>query len=524
MRRAIVAGAVVLIAAAGAGYLLVRWALEPGVLKSAAESRLAAALGQPVRIGTIRLSFLPPISLEGTNITVGAGGSESSSLEIGALRIYPRFWSIFRKPIVIDRVNIERLVVHAERDASGHLMLPLPGGATSEASQAPGVDVERVTLKEGRLTIVDRPPPGQSRRAAVSAVDNVNAVVDRAGPVTRLDGLTASVGRSQVSGSGTIGSDGARLTLSWTHLEPDDVPLVFALLGARAPEGLSVAGRNPLTLDVRVAASGDVSAAGKVAADRVALGTLALTSFQSPLAFAKSRLALDQMKFQAYSGSGRGRATVNLAGSPFSWTLDANLQSVDIDRLVSENTTAQHRISGTGTLGARVRGTSRPPITDTLAGTASVDLANGVVRDFPLLSAIYSALRIGASADRDLHFQRLAASFTIADARATTSDLAATSGELRFTAAGSIAFDQALNMKGVATFSRAKSDEFIHSIRELSSLANASGEIEVPFTISGSASAPHFAVDVMGLAKRGVEQELKRRLGDRLKDLFKKKR
>jgi hypothetical protein len=53
-------------------------------------------------------------------------------------------------------------------------------------------------------------------------------------------------------------------------------------------------------------------------------------------------------------------------------------------------------------------------------------------------------------------------------------------------------------------------------------LRNGSGEIEVPLTISGSLAAPHFAIDVLGLARRGAENELKRRLGDRLKDLLKK--
>jgi hypothetical protein len=76
MRRTIIVTVLaVLVAGAAASYLLVRWALEPGVLRSAAESRMSAALGQPVRIGAIHLSVLPPLCLEGTRITVGEGGN-----------------------------------------------------------------------------------------------------------------------------------------------------------------------------------------------------------------------------------------------------------------------------------------------------------------------------------------------------------------------------------------------------------------------------------------------------------------
>ncbi len=93
---------------------------------------------------------------------------------------------------------------------------------------------------------------------------------------------------------------------------------------------------------------------------------------------------------------------------------------------------------------------------------------------------------------------------------------------MTMTAAGAIDFDQAIAMSGKAAFSPARSAEFVRSVRELSSLTNPNGELEVPFTISGTVAAPHFTIDVAGMARRGVEKEIQRRLGDKLKDLFKR--
>lgn len=528
-RSRILVGAIGAIVVFVGAFLFLRWALDPRLLKTAAQSRLSAALGQPVSIGTVRLSFLPSLTVAGTDIVVGdAARAAGPSLDIRAIRLHPRLSSIFSRPIVIDRVDIEGLTLNARRDAAGRWMLPLPDprfASTSPPdanSDTATLDVAEVLLKNGRLTIADDQPNGRAARAAVTPMENIDAAVHRAGGVTRLDGLTASVGRSKVAGSGSVGPDGLHLSLRWTDLKATDLPLVFALLGTTSPSGLSVEGRNPLVLDLRIDTSGAVSAAGRISAERAVLGTLAMASFEAPVRFDTGRLTLAPMAFRAYSGAGQGRLTANVSSSPLSWALDADLQHLDVDQLLSANTTAKNKVSGTGTINARLHGTSVAPIERTVAGTVAVNIANGTIRNFPLLSAVYSALRIGSGGDRDLHFQTLSATFSVADARATTTDLVARTGELTLTAGGTVGFDQTIGMNGKVLFSPAKSDEFVRSVRELSALRNASGELEVPFAISGNLAAPRFSIDVLGMARRGVENEIKRRLSDRLKDLFKK--
>jgi uncharacterized protein involved in outer membrane biogenesis len=517
-------GAVVL-----AAFLLVRWALDPNTLKPIAEARLTAALGQPVTIGSVRLSLFPSLSVTGSNIRVGGDArAPGTSLDLGTVRLHPRLSTIFRRPIVVDRIEIVGLSLNARRDASGRLMLPLPDPRLASSSagsrtEAAALDVAEVLLRSGRLTIANASASGSAPLSALTVIDNIIAAVHHVDTELRLDRLSASVGRSRVTGSGTIGATGLGLRLAWTNLSPGDLPFVFALLGTTAPAGLAVEGKTPLVLDLVIDAAGQVSASGKVRADTAALGTVTMTRFESPVRFGRDRLTLAPMTFRAYSGTGAGRVNVTVATTPATWTLDGALQGIDIDQFLSANTSARGKVSGRAALKAQLRGTSASPMTRSMFGTANVTVTDGAVHDFRLLAALYSALRLGAPSGRDLRFQSLTGTFTIADQRATTSDLTIRTGELTLTAAGTITFDQALALDGTARFSPAKSAELIRSVRELSSLTNAAGEIEVPLRVRGTAGAPQFSIDAWSMIRRGAQQELKKRLGDKLREIFKKK-
>ncbi|MGE5358583.1 MAG: AsmA-like C-terminal region-containing protein [Bacteroidales bacterium] len=519
---AVVFGAVLIVLLAL--FLVVRWALDPNTFKPIAEARLSAALGRPVTIGAVRLSFLPALSVEGSDITVGGTPQAPGVwLDVSTVRLHPRLSTIFRRPVIIDRVEVHGLALNGRRDSAGRLLLPLPetGGYSpaSTSSDAAAFDVGEVLLSDGRFTIAD----ARAGKGAVTILDGITAAVQHTDPGMRLERLSASVGRSRVTGSGAYGPDGFRLRLAWLNLSPGDLPPVFALLGTTPPPGLAVEGKTPLTLDLTVDASGRMSASGRVRADRASLGTVTMSNFDAPLRFAADRLTLDPMAFRAYAGRGSGRVVLNAGATPPTWTLDCDLQHVDIDRFLSENTSAKGKVSGTAALETQLRGTVAAPMTRSMFGNARVNVSDGAVHDFPVLAALYSALRLGGRADRDLRFQSLTGSFAVAGERATTSDLTIRTGELTLAMAGTIGFDQAIAMNGTARFSSSKSAEMTRSVKELSSLTNSAGEIEVPVRVSGALGAPQFSIDAWSLIRQGVERDLKKRIGDKLREIFKKK-
>jgi hypothetical protein len=161
-----------------------------------------------------------------------------------------------------------------------------------------------------------------------------------------------------------------------------------------------------------------------------------------------------------------------------------------------------------------------------LEGRLQVTVANGVIRNFPLLSAINRALRLAEGDSRDTRFERLSATLTFpgataasgADAgsagHATTDDLVMLAREVRVEAGGRLGFDRSLDLTGQAVLSPERTAQAVRSIRELSGLRNDRGELELPLTIRGTLDNPAFGIDIKSIAARSLKEELRRRVRD----------
>jgi len=508
--------------------VLVRMALDPGTLRTLAETRLSEALGQPVTIGRMRLSFLPP-SVEGSEIRIGAatGPGGSPGISLRAVRIRPRLSSVFSSPVVIERVEVVGLALDVRRDAEGRWQLPIPAlpGREHEsgvAAKSVALDVNEIALTDGSVVIANERRAARGGTLRAATIRDITGSVRAAGGEITVDSLTAALGGSSLAGHGSIGPGGMKFSLAWTALSAKDLPEVFSLLGATAPKGLAIEGDKPLTLDLTVDRAGRVAATGRLSASRASLGTLTATAADAPLRYSGQQLVLAPLTFTAYGGTYRGRLTANTAADPVTWTLDGLLERVDVDQLVSSNTSAQGAVDGTGRVQASVRGSAAEPVMRTVHGTVSTHLSNGTLHNFPVLAAINAALKIGAGDEKDLRFDRLSATWQVADARATTSDFLTESGELRLTASGTLGFDLSLDFRGIAAFSKPKSEELVRRVRELAGLRNQQGEIEVPVTVRGSVGAPAFAVDVAALLEKAAQEELKRRIKRAIEGFIKK--
>jgi uncharacterized protein involved in outer membrane biogenesis len=254
----------------------------------------------------------------------------------------------------------------------------------------------------------------------------------------------------------------------------------------------------------------------------VAFGTLTLTSLASPLHLAANRLTLDPLTFEAYGGQQRAALGVDLAATPVTWSLRSTATGVDIDKLLSANTSAKNKVSGTARLDSSLRGTAAAPVERSAAGTIVIDVAKGAIREFPLLGALNSALGVGGDAsDRDLRFDALSGTLHVANGAMTTDNLIARTGELTISGAGTLRFDTALDLAGTARFTRAVSDDLVRRFKHLGGLRNPEGDIEVPFAVTGTAGAPSFSVDVQKVLRRAAGKEIRRQLNRQLKGLIK---
>jgi len=514
-RGCLVALVVLVLGAVAAGWLVWR-ALDPAHLRTVAETRLTEALGQPVTIGTMNLSFFPP-GVEGRHIRIGdaAGPARSPGVSLGSLRLKPRLSSVFSSPMVIERVEVVGLALDVRRDADGRWQLPIPALAGGRQAGGRGTsvafDVNEILLTDGRVTVTNeqRTPGAVAARAMVA---DITATIRTSGAEVAVESLTASLGRSSLAGNGSIGTGGMTFSLTWTSLSPTDLPEVFALIGAPAPAALAFEGDKPLTLDVTVDHAGVLSATGRVSASRASLGTFAITALNAPFRLLNQQLVLDPVTFNAYGGTHRGRLTANTAATRLTWALDSTVERVDVNQLVSANSSAKGAIDGTARVQARLRGGAAVPVLPAVAGTVVTRVSNGAIHNFPVLAAVNAALKVGAGDVKDLRFDTLSATWHVADGRATTADFLAESGELRLTAAGTLGFDQALDFRGVVALSKVESNEMIRRVRELAGLRNQQGEIEVPVTVTGRVGTPAFDVDAAALLEKAAREELKRRI------------
>ena len=170
MRRRLFILAALLLAAGVGAWLVVRSTLNPDVIRRAAESRLSAALGQPVSIGGVRVSVFPVPAVIGSDIAIGSQRKtpdpryhvEPPDLELQRIRIVPRIRSLFRGPYVIRDATLEGLTVRIVRELGRWTfpaVVPAPGG-----DEASGLIVERVRVTGGRVRVLERPPGASSVR------------------------------------------------------------------------------------------------------------------------------------------------------------------------------------------------------------------------------------------------------------------------------------------------------------------------------------------------------------------------
>jgi uncharacterized protein involved in outer membrane biogenesis len=204
--------------------------------------------------------------------------------------------------------------------------------------------------------------------------------------------------------------------------------------------------------------------------------------------------------------------TLALENEPPRWAADSVVDALDIGALLDALAARDARIDGRGRIDARLQGRVEENFVSGMEGRARLAISDGVLHGFPLLASINRALRLAEAESQDTRFERLTATLAIARAAASTDDLVIDAGHLRVEVAGRIGFDRALDLRGRAVVSAARAAAAVASVRELARARNARGEIEVPLTINGTLDAPRFGLDMETAIRRGVRDELMRRL------------
>lgn len=509
MRRLLIALTVVILLGVAA-LIAVRSTLNPDTLRAAAETKLTALLGQPVKIGEVGISLLPVPAASGSRITIGSN-AEVPELALERIRIVPQVGSLFRGPYVLREVTLEGLVVRIVRESAGRWRFPsiVPvGGGGGQA----GVMVEHVRLSGGRVGIFAADARNGMREA--SSIDGIEgeSIADAEG--LRISPLTGRVGRSPANGAASVNGREAVLDFSLPSIAPDDLPAVLGLSASESPDFVRLLKPAAVKMSVRIdRTKGQLTGSGSLAAPQVGFYSLQLTNLESLMTTNGTQVTFAPATFALYGGTHRGKMVVDLSRTPARWAADSSITAIDVSEFLAALTGRDQRFDGTASASSALHAVVGAPMPRGLGGHLQIDVVNGVVREFPLLTAINRALRLAQSSGRDTHFERLSGTFAFTGAdSASTNDLVMIARDMRVQAAGRIGFDRWLDLEGLAVFSPARTAEAVRSVRELSGLRNEQGELELPIKIGGTLDDPSFNIDVQAALGRSIREELKRRL------------
>jgi len=490
MRKLIlfVLGAVVIIVvvAMGAAY----WFFSGDGVRLAIEQQASAWLGQPVKVGRASAQIFPRAAINLGNITVG----EPARLNLADVQLSTDFRALLGRRVEDATVTI----------ADSRIEMPLPftlptsEGPATEAQSSGGVKIVSVrAISLRNIQIVSR-----GRDIRVSADSAL------AGDKLTLRSFTAQSGTTALDAEGEVTlspSIDARLRVKANKLDVDELlALADAFTPPQAPKstGSSRSSGAPARL------------AARVSAETASAGRIAVQQFATDLEVVGDRVALSPLSFQLFGGRYQGSLNANL-GKTMSLALRSRLENLDVAKL-AEFGGSPDTITGTLT-GAGAFSGDGADVTSILRaahGMGTASIVNGEIRRLNLVRTVVlffgkPAQDSAAGSDK---FERMDATFSLArqvfsaDAFSMHSPDVDIVGKGTFSI-GNEALDGALDLSlSEALTAQAGTDFRRYTVEN--------NRIVLPATIGGTLSAPRLSIDAAAALKRGLQNEIQRRLGD----------
>lgn len=487
-------------------FLWVRSVLASDAVQVALAGQLSKALGQPVTIGQVGASIYPRISIALRDISIG----QTSQIKVKALDVGTDF-----------RALLSRRIEHAALHVNGtRLELPLPpltlGSATpagaTEGSGA-GSPVEIVSIDEVVLSDIEIVSGGRTLKGHVEAVPEGKGVAIRNITLSADDMSLTATGRIEdlAGPKGEIALKAGGLNIDRLIAFLNDLSGGLSSGGAPAAETPTPSAGSASSLP------GALHFAVTIDAERATMGGLTIDRVSGRALAAGNVVTLEPLKFGVFGGTYDGGLTITL-GTPeptFHWK--AAVAGMDVAAAAAYAGTP-NTITGrlAGAVDISGRGADAAMAMKTMAGTARLDVTNGVVRNLGLVRSVVAATSlnveglkqaaVGAKSS-DEAFTRLSGTITLANGIGSTENLRFEATGLLLLASGTVRLDaSALNFKGQLQLSEALSQQMP---RTFVGLSEEKGRVTLPATITGSAAEPIVRVDVRDAGKRALRNAAK---------------
>ena len=221
-----------------------------------------------------------------------------------------------------------------------------------------------------------------------------------------------------------------------------------------------------------------------------------------------------RLSFQLFDGqvAAEGRVMSESETPPFTGKM--TIQGMQLDPALKALATTQVSISGTAgaNLSMQGRGFSMPDLTQSLEGAGHVAVKDGKIEGVNLLQEAVSILNVaGISLDhaKATAFSTIETDLAVKEGTVHVQRLLMDSHDFQATGGGTIGFDQKLNLAVNLILSQDLSQKIAHS-SPAAKLAMKGDRLTLPLTITGTAQAPSYGLDMKSLTGRVQEQVQKK--------------
>lgn len=487
------------------------------------------ALNRTIQVQDIRLALWPTIGVRVTGLSIldDPAFGMKPFVSVASLNVGVRLLPLLTGKIEVEEITLHDPVMTVVKNRRGVLNVATLGRSGKEAPTTPSrapipslegplnilglLAVERVSVSGGRLAYRDL--------STVSPTEY--ALKD-------LDLLLRSMGIGQTP----------RLRLT-AVIQPLNVP--FNLEGTFGPLK-ETADIEAINFQLRLGGT-HVTVTGKVAghdativlrAPTVNVAELPLAPlFMKPVAMNDCSVTVEvtgqEVELTAFSCrmfggvvKGRGKVVAGSDAPPFDGTV--SLEGLQLGTAFRTFADAQVSISGTAdvTLTFNGRGFATQDLIKSLEGGGRIVVKNGMIGGVDLpgeTRALLHAAGISIGVTDPVAFQTLEADGVVGGSMITVQRLLAESPDVQATAAGTIGFDQTLDLAARLSLS----PDLSRRLARVSSVVNLmmqDGRVVLPLAIKGTLQEPSYRLDLNGVAER-IQRKIQRETVDAMGELLK---
>jgi len=451
------------------------------------EGQATRWLGQPVRIGAASARIFPRPGLTLHDVRAG----EPVRFVLSDLQI-----STGLRPLWSRRIADAEVAVSNSRI---DLPLPftLPESAPGSTTQSSGVQLESIrTIALHNIISASR-----GREITISADASLSQ-----GNLS-LQRFTAASGATTLEAHGDIRLSprlDAAVQVNAAHVDVDDLIALADAFAPRTPR------RGPTTAAVL---PGRIVA--RVTAQTARASGVDVRQFVSTLVAQGNRITLSPVSFQLFGGTYRGVLDIDSDVSSLRATVRTQINDLDVAQLAAFGGAADTitgRLSGSGTFNGR--GATLADAIAAAAGEGQVTISGGSLKRLGLVRTIVlffgrPASDAGASTD---NFERIEANFAVVRQVVAASALSLHSADVDLFGQGTLTIPtKALDGHVDVSLSEALSAQ---AGTDLARFTREGNRIVLPAVVGGTLTSPRVTIDAGATVKRGLRNEVQRRLKD----------